>query len=160
MSVRELVIHPSEILSTPARVLTDEEFANGFARTVAADLLETMEHVDGRNGLRCLGLAAPQIGYPVAMFRLAQWPGVFANPEIEYVLGAPIIGRESCLSLPGFAAMVGRAAKIKLRYRTVEGEQRATKMRDADARAAQHEFDHLHGVLIVNRMEKNQPVAI
>jgi peptide deformylase len=46
---------------------------------------------------------------------------------------------------------VERAEKIKLRYRTLTGEERATKMRDRDARAAQHEYDHLNGVTIIQR---------
>lgn len=144
---------PDPILTRPCRAATDDEFRDGTVDGIARELAETMEALERNTGRRAAGLAAPQIGYSLRVFRLAQWPGAFVNPEIEYVVGRPVEETEGCFSLPGVELVVARAAKIRLRYMTVGGEPRATKMRDRDARAAQHEYDHLDGILITTRAD-------
>lgn len=153
MSVQGIRTHPDAILYRAAREATADDFQDSYVRTVAQDLADTMEALEERTGRRPLGLAAPQIGHGIRIFRLAQWPGAFVNPELECVLGRPVWETEACYSLPGVELVVGRAAKIRLRYFTISGEERATKMRDRDARAAQHEYDHLNGVTILQRAD-------
>lgn len=153
VTVQAVRVFPDPILEQICRPAVERDFETGFVAQVAQDLADTMAWLDEHSGLRCAGLAAPQIGYDLRVFRLAQWPGAFVNPELEYVVGKPVTDIEGCFSLPGLQLQVGRAAKIRLRYLTVTGEERATKMRDRDARAAQHEYDHLDGITIVQRAD-------
>lgn len=153
MTVQGVRTHSDAILYRTCRPAGPEDFADGFVAAVAQDLADTMEALERNTGFRAAGLAAPQIGYDIRIFRLAQWPGAFVNPDLEYELGKPVSEEEGCFSLPGVRMVVARAAKIKLRYLTVEGEERARKMRDRDARAAQHEHDHLEGITIVQRAD-------
>lgn len=143
---------PAAVLTTRAAEVTAEQFADGTVARVVAELEATMAAFEERTGQRALGMAAPQIGHSLRIFKQALWPGAFVNPTLDYGGGSDgPMAEEECMSLPGVRVMVGRAVKIKLRYLNAVGEERATKMRDKDARVAQHEYDHLNGVLITTR---------
>ncbi len=122
-----------------------------LAQRVAEDLVDTMRSLP-----RCWGLAAPQIGEPVrlAVVDVAAHPAAAAHngllllsaPEILEATGKEV-GREGCQSLPGVLADVARARRIHIR--TGSGEAWCSGI---EARAFQHELDHLDGVLILDRV--------
>jgi peptide deformylase len=97
-----------------------------------------------------LGLAAPQVGLDARVFVMRGWPDPFVNPELVDASRECDVMVERCLSLPGVARPVQRSKKIRLRAQRPTGEWRTFKLRGADARVAQHELDHLDGVLIVD----------
>jgi peptide deformylase len=122
------------------------------AARLVADLVDTM-----RAQPRCVGLAAPQIGEPlrVAVVDCSGHPAAAAhngllalvNPEIVEGAGSEI-GREGCQSLPQYLVDVKRRRRIVVRS---EWTPRLAWCAGIEARAVQHELDHLDGVLILDR---------
>jgi len=123
-------------------------------RKLAADMGETMRAASG------LGLAAPQVGVSRQMF-VIDW-GVFEevggevvayiNPEIVEKAGHNISKQEGCLSIPKVFADVTRPDKVMVRYMNLEGETVEETLIGMPARVFQHELDHLHGVLFIDRV--------
>ena len=138
--IRDVLLHPHPLL-TEAAAPADPE----TAARVAKDLLDTM-----RSFGHCVGIAAPQIGEPVRVAVVdvtghrkattSHGELVLVNPVIVDAAGAEV-GREGCLSIPELTGNVRRATAI-----TVEAE-------GFEARALQHEIDHLDGLLFLDRVE-------
>lgn len=122
------------------------------ALSIAEDLIDTM-----RAHERCVGLAAPQIGEPVRVavvdvsgHRLtssAHGLIVLANPRLLELAGQHV-AREGCLSIPDITADVTRAERIVFSPR----EACTLWSEGFEARAIQHELDHLDGILILDRV--------
>jgi peptide deformylase len=121
------------------------------AERVAADLVDTMRALP-----RCVGLAAPQIGVPlrVAVVDCSRHPAAGAHngllmlcdPRILQAAGREL-GREGCQSLPWYTVDVVRSRRIVL-----EPEPGGLVWASGfEARAIQHEIDHLDGILILDR---------
>ena len=112
-------------------------------------------------GPSACGIAAPQVGRfqrivivdvsnmkkPVANHGHL----IMINPEIIEHDGM-VMGREGCLSVPEFTGNVMRAEKIKLQFQNPQGETIQFETADFEARAIQHEMDHLDGVLFLDRL--------
>lgn len=145
---------PDPVLSTPA----------GEADPLAPEVVEIGHHLVAtmRASAGCVGLAAPQVGVPIRLFCLdvgghpktRSYAGlvVLANPEV--VLAAePHRAREGCLSVPDLTGDVVRAARIVVAG-VVPGSGRSVSYAaDAfEARAFQHEIDHLDGLLFLDRV--------
>ena len=145
--VREVLRHPHPLLTRVAEPADPE-----VAARVAADLLDTM-----RSFPRCVGVAAPQIGelVRVAVVDCSQHPKA-AEHHGELILVNPVIvarsggevGREGCLSIPELTANVRRATAV-----TVEAAGLRVEATGFEARALQHEIDHLDGLLFLDRVE-------
>ena len=110
----------------------------------------------------CAGLSAPQIGIKQRAFIANLFPGVyvFINPTIS-LSGHTCPSTEGCLSLPGIRRTVARNFSVKIdaelivkiikqKIHQVEGPMSLT---DLDAFIVQHEYDHLEGVLMIDRLE-------
>jgi len=107
-----------------------------------------------------LGLAAPQVGVSRQMF-VIDW-GVFdeaggdvvayVNPEIIEKAGHNVSKQEGCLSIPKVFADVVRPDKVMVRYQNLEGKTVEETLLGMPARVFQHELDHLHGVLFIDRV--------
>ena len=105
---------------------------------------------------RGVGLAAPQVGENIRMFVMNHTgetsdDRVYVNPELTEAEGTDE-AEEGCLSLPGINAKVIRDKSMKMRAQDLEGnwfEETASGYR---ARVWQHEFDHLNGTMIIDRM--------
>ena len=76
---------------------------------------------------------------------------IMINPEITAWEGMGM-GREGCLSVPDFTGNVIRAEKIKLSYMDETGKQHKIESTGFEARAVQHEMDHLDGLLFLDRL--------
>lgn len=155
MTIRRIVITGEPVLHSKAQEVKvfDEEL-----RALVADMYDTMDKAPG------VGLAAPQIGVPLRVF-VYDWTeedgtelrGVVINPVLK--LGAissePAdweTEQEGCLSVPGERFPLKRAETVTLTG--VDLEQNAVHFEAAGwlARIFQHEFDHLDGVLYVDRL--------
>ncbi|MGN1125093.1 MAG: peptide deformylase [Candidatus Gastranaerophilaceae bacterium] len=132
---------------------------------LVTDLLETMY---AKNGV---GLAAPQIGESYRVFVIDVSgpneplnPIVFINPKIIKKSGATI-SREGCLSFPEAFTDVKRYANVMIKAMDRKGRSFVLEAKDGTllARAIQHEFDHLDGILFVdhsiNRFETEEVLA-
>lgn len=129
-------------------------------RQLAADMVQTMYAADG------VGLAAQQIGKPILLTVIdvtaSEQPWTIAPPlPMPLVLVNPAItksegeqtGSEGCLSIPEVSAQIRRAAKVTVHARDLAGNELHFEATGLLARAAQHEIDHLHGILFVDRMD-------
>ncbi|MES9939316.1 MAG: peptide deformylase [Candidatus Thiodiazotropha sp. 6PLUC2] len=112
-------------------------------------------------GPAAVGIAAPQVGRAQRIIIIdcsttrKPVPNhgrlVLVNPEITEWDGFEL-GREGCLSVPDYTGNVIRAERIKLHALTPEGEALEFEMEGYEARALQHEVDHLDGILFIDRL--------
>ena len=117
-----------------------------------------------------VGIAAPQVYEPVAIFIVASRPTprypdaplmepeVVINPEILERSDEVVKGWEGCLSIPGIRGEVRRHRHIRVRYQTVAGPVVETRFSDFVARIVQHEDDHLRGIVFLDRLESTRDV--
>lgn len=148
-----------EILKLPdARLKQVSEPVEAFdadLRSFIADLEETR-----LDGPAAVGIAAPQVGRPqriviVDVSGRKKTPShghlVLINPEIVHWEGYAM-GREGCLSVPDYTGNVIRATQIRLKAQDQDGQTHDYDMEGFEARAVQHEIDHLDGLLFVDRV--------
>jgi peptide deformylase len=153
VAVRPVVRYPDPVLKRPAAPVG--EVADDLW-SLADDLVETM-----RAGPATVGLAAPQIAVPLRAFcldvgghrRAASSHGlvVLFDPEVLLAEGQDVL-REGCLSVPDLTANVRRATRVVVRGMDADGGERVYEMEGFEARALQHELDHLDGMLILDRV--------
>src|SRR4051812_32076678 len=105
-----------------------------------------------------LGLAGPQVVYPFQVFVMNLEPedkskqAVFINPVI-IERKSTVEGEEGCLSFPGLYQRVRRAKTVRYRAYDLKGDLiEGTTGSDLEARVWQHEVDHLHGELFIDKM--------
>jgi len=118
--------------------------------TLIDNMFDTMYEEDG------VGLAAPQVGIlkRIAVVDIREGNKItLINPEIIEEEGKAIM-EEGCLSIPGETGDVIRAEKIKVRTLNKEGKEIEFEAEGFEARAIQHEIDHLDGVLFVDKIVK------
>ncbi len=152
----KIVRYPAPVLrqvAEPVSAVDDD------VKAVASRMIELMHEAKG------VGLAAPQVGLPWRMF-VANWtaqPGedhAFINPELLDPSRETGPHDEGCLSIPDVTAEITRPLGITIRATDLDG--RAFTMTDTGTLAArvwQHEFDHLEGVLILDRMTRLDKMA-
>ncbi len=152
--VLPVITAPADVLSTYCEQVDPR---SGIVIQLAADLLATMEVSPG-----CVGLAANQVGMPFQVFSLdvSQHPKartchgrfVLVNPTIESS-SRNEKAREGCMSVPDFTGDVKRATRIVVRGLLPKTGEETTIETDAfEARALQHEIDHLHGLVFLDRV--------
>ena len=156
--IRPIVLWPDPVLTQKCalvREIDDEIIA------LCDDLLDTMYAAPGR------GLAAPQIGALRRVFVMdTTWregdhsPRVFINPEISDPSERRVTGPEGCLSIPGVTTDVERADSITLRWTALDGSLFVERLTGFDAVCAQHEFDHLEGLVTFDRLPADQRQSI
>jgi peptide deformylase len=147
--VREILIWPDPILKKKAASVAK---VDASTRELINDMFETMYAADG------VGLAAPQVGVLQRVIVLDTTPRqpeskpiAMVNPEIIAMEGETTY-TEGCLSLPGEAEDVERAAKVTVRFLSPEGEPQELACEGLLAIAVQHETDHLDGTVFVDHI--------
>ena len=107
-----------------------------------------------------VGLAAPQLGISQRLLIYRVGPDapviVLANPELEWASAESEVGEEGCLSIPGVLVDVDRHVHVRVRGLDEEGERRTVEASGLEARVIQHEMDHLDGVLILERTNRDE----
>lgn len=104
-----------------------------------------------------LGLAAPQIGVQKQIFvwEIDDEPMTIINPEIVESRGEWVYD-EGCLSIPGLYVEIVRPKEVLMKGWTLDGDEIEIEADEIMARLFQHEIDHLHGVLMFDRMTPEQ----
>lgn len=147
MAVQPLCVAPHPALRMKT---TRVESFTKETQWLARDLIDTMYAHDG------IGLAAPQIGRNVELFvaNPSQERGrelVIANPVFDDVRGRAAVV-EGCLSVPKVWERVKRAAHVRLSGQDVHGQPVTVEAEGLLAIVLQHEVDHLHGRLFIDRL--------
>ena len=150
-----VVIWPADVLTTPAREVAT---IDPWLQAVAEKMKALMQEHKG------VGLAAPQVGIGLRMFVMsetgkAQEASVWINPTLNDSADE-LISEEGCLSLPEIRGDVARAKEITLRGMNLQGQWVEARLGDFPARIAQHESDHLAGILILDRFSSVQKIAL
>jgi peptide deformylase len=154
----QIIRYPHPTLRHTSRPLRR---VDGELRKIIREMFELMYAEKG------IGLAANQVDLPYRFFII----NVTADPEAkdeEYVFINPVItrrsgnaeGEEGCLSLPEIYAPVRRPEKITITAYNLAGEEVSYDLNGLYARAAQHEADHLDGVLFIDRLSPSSTLAI
>jgi peptide deformylase len=106
------------------------------------------------------GLAATQLGVMQRAFVYRAEPdapiGVLVNPALEWTGEERELGEEGCLSIPGVWVEVERPAQVRMHGYDARGNERRIEAEGMEARVLQHELDHLDGVLMLDRIDKEQ----
>ncbi|MSQ93882.1 MAG: peptide deformylase [Gemmataceae bacterium] len=147
---RKIVHYPHPALRHKAQPVTSID------KELHLQIGEMMELMYQANGL---GLAAPQVALPFQLLVMnitgdpdkPECEEVFLNPQIVEKKGV-MLGEEGCLSFPGLYQDVRRAETIKVHAYDLKGKLVEKVASDLEARAWQHELDHLNGVLFIDMM--------
>lgn len=145
----ELVDQNDKILREPTTPFPFEGRGED-ARRLAEDLANKMIELGG------VGLAAPQVGIPLSVFVVGDPTNkdsimAFFNPMIVDTTIDQTYLEEGCLSFPGLYINIKRPTGIRLRFTDLYNETTTTKYSGFTARAIQHEYDHLQGVIFKDK---------
>lgn len=168
--ILEITQHDHPALRTKGRRV--DKLDENFHRLVA-DMIETMREAGG------IGLAAQQVGLPLQLFVLevpqmkdrpsamriagknvdfeALMPLVVVNPTIT-MRGSVRLEGEGCLSFPGLRGDVPRPLSVRVEATGADGSPLEFEADGLLARAIQHEYDHLQGILFIDRMSPEDRV--
>lgn len=161
MSILKVARMGHPVLRQRTRALEKSDIRNASVQKFMDDMIDTMYEYHG------VGLAAPQVHEGLAIFvaMLDEEPSdtteatVFVNPVIEPVGETLVEGWEGCLSIPDIRGMVPRHQQIRLKALDRQGKAVELALKGFPARVAQHETDHLNGVLFFDRMTSMQSLT-
>ncbi len=147
MAILTLVKLPDASLKKKAVPVNPQEIPTRAFQKFLDDMIQTMHEANG------IGLAAVQVGDPRDMAIVDTKDGevVLINPVILRYGLRKEIGEEGCLSVPHTWAHVKRSKYVRCCALDRDGRMQDIKAKGLFARVIQHEYDHLQGVLIVDR---------
>lgn len=152
MAILPITIYGDKILS---KIVDKVKAVDDELIVEIRDMFDTMRKADG------VGLAANQVGLNKSFFIIDLQPVegyenskplVFINPEILLYSDEEVIIDEGCLSLPNLRAEVSRPEAIKIKYLNTDEEEVELEADDFLARVILHEYDHLIGKTIPDRL--------
>ena len=157
MSILKVARMGHPVLRKPARSVEAAEIKSPAFQKLVDDMIETMREYDG------IGLAAPQVheGVRLAIIGIQDGRGEdrsirvlpVVNPEVTPVGKETEEDWEGCLSLPNLRGRVVRPRRVQVRALDRRGNKIDIDLAGYPARVAQHEIDHLDGVLFIDRMK-------
>lgn len=156
------MIYPIVIYGHPVLKKVAEDIDKDYPdlKQFIDDMFESMYVSDG------LGLAAPQLGKSIRIFvidgepvaedapEMAGFKKAFINAHITERSGEKVIMSEGCLSIPNLHEDVSRESKIRIEYYDENWEFHDEEYEGYKARVIQHEYDHLDGILYVDRVSQ------
>jgi peptide deformylase len=161
MSILKVARMGHPVLRERARPVDTSELKDPLFQKLIDDMVETMHEYHG------VGLAAPQVHEGLRLFVAVLDDDPDSESEATVIINPDIIpnasdkreGWEGCLSIPDIRGMVPRFTDITLLALDRHGKQIELKLKDFSARVAQHETDHLDGVLFFDRMTSMQSLT-
>ncbi len=156
MAVQPIVRLGHPALRTPAAPVDPAEIGTPQFQALVDDMLETMHGAEG------IGLAATQLGLDAQLF-VYQLPAgaarTLVNPMVDPDPGELVYDWEGCLSIPDLRGLVPRHPAVHVRGLDRDGAPVSYRAEALEARVVQHEFDHLNGVVFLDRMRDLQSLA-
>jgi len=158
VTIRRITEIGNPVLRMTSMPVAEEDFGTDPLLGFAQDLVDTMRDYDG------VGIAAPQVGVPARIFVIEVRAAddargaepfpltVVANPVLELLEEPTHPGWEGCLSVDGLRGVVPRARHARLTGRSVSGAPVDLELVGFPAVVAQHEHDHLDGLVYLDRM--------
>jgi peptide deformylase len=161
MSILKVARMGHPVLRERARPVDTSEIKDPLFQKLIDDMVETMHEYHG------VGLAAPQVHEGVRLFVAVLDDDPDSESEATVIINPDIIpnasdkreGWEGCLSIPDIRGMVPRFTDITVLALDRHGKKIELKLKDFSARVAQHETDHLDGVLFFDRMTSMQSLT-
>ena len=161
MSILKVARMGHPVLRQRGRALEKSDLKSPHIQQLIDDMIDTMREYSG------VGLAAPQVHESLRLFvgMLEEDPDersgakVIVNPEIVPNSTNRAEGWEGCLSIPDIRGLVPRFTDITVRGLDRDGRLVELRLKDFAARVAQHETDHLDGVLFFDRMTSLQSLT-
>ena len=151
------------ILRQRAEDVPVEEIASPAFQQFLQDMRDTLEEQGG------IGLAAPQVfaGRRVFLAGILPPPVLDGDPEIETFINPRLLGVseehaekwEGCLSFPELLVLVPRPCAVRLEYWNAHGDWCVVDLADFPARVVQHEYDHLEGILTLDRARSSRHIV-
>ena len=154
MAVRPILRLGHPVLRSPTDRVDPERLDDPEIQELIDDLIETLRDSGG------VGLAAPQVGAPLQIFvyeSLAEDRDpvplrVLVNPMVEPHARELVYDWEGCLSIPGMRGLVPRYPEVHIEALDRRGGPVSLRAEGFEARIVQHEYDHLNGVVYLDRM--------
>ncbi|MDI9817948.1 MULTISPECIES: peptide deformylase [unclassified Legionella] len=158
MEKNKIILLGNPFLRQRSQPILEEEFGTPELKQLEQELFEMMQAENG------LGLAAPQIGiskraivfgmekHPVHTFLPAIPFTVLFNPSYEPISAECVEDYEGCLSVGALRGKVSRYKHIRYRGYNVNGQLIEREVSDLHARVLQHEYDHLEGVIFLDKV--------
>lgn len=149
-----IVIYGAPVLRQSAFDIHQEDLPD----QISGNLFDTLKRAEG------IGLAAPQIGLTKRIFVIDTTPlvddegefkpleKVYLNPRILHSDDTLSSYNEGCLSIPGIFRELNRPEKIHVTYQNIAFETIEEELSGLEARIFQHEYDHLDGILFIDRL--------
>lgn len=161
MSILKVARMGHPVLRQKGRPLDKQELKDSAVQKLIDDMIDTMHEYHG------IGLAAPQVHEDIRVFvaLLEEDPGpdseaiALVNPEIIPQGTDTEEGWEGCLSIPDIRGRVPRFKDVRVRALDRQGKAVELRLKDFAARVAQHETDHLDGILFFDRMTSMHSLA-
>lgn len=150
MAIRKVARMGHPVLRQVADPVPPDEIGSAVVQDLIDDLLETVDEYDGA------GLAAPQVHAPVRVVVLALDEAgmrTWINPVLTPLTDEHVVTVEGCLSVPGLRGRVARPSAVRVQALDRHGQPVDLELRGFPAVVAQHECDHLDGVLYVDKAE-------
>ena len=149
MAVRDIVIWPNKVLTTPSKPVTD--FGPELAKLIE-DMHESMVKAEG------IGIAAPQVGVSLHLAIVGREDGTWFEIANAQILekSEPIKLNEGCLSVPQEYDDVQRFKKIRVKYQDKTGQWHEDEAEGRLAHVFQHEIDHLNGTVFVDHISNTR----
>ena len=148
--------YPNPSLRAENAECTEEELKDGTISKIAKEMFLVMYAAEG------VGLAAPQVGINKKLMVYNEsgdkkkWLDeiVMVNPKIVEFSEAKDVEIEGCLSFPNMNGKVERSKWIKVEAQNLKGKKIKKKFKGWEARIFQHEYDHLDGVVYIDRLDE------
>jgi peptide deformylase len=161
MSILKVAHMGHPVLRARARPIEKSQLRDPLVQKLIDDMIETMHEYHG------VGLAGPQVheGLRIFVALLDEDPGpdseavALINPEIVPQTGVTEEGWEGCLSIPDIRGKVPRYTDIIVNALDRKGRAIELRLKNFSARVAQHETDHLDGVLFFDRMKSLESLS-
>ncbi|MDR0390024.1 MAG: peptide deformylase [Spirochaetaceae bacterium] len=144
----EILLLGNELLRQKAEAVAE---INEDIAKLAADMIEAMHEGKG------VGLAGPQVGVMKRIFVMhaeGDIPRVFINPSIVGTSEEQVTYEEGCLSIPGMYTNVKRPGAVRVQAWNEKGRRFILDAEGLVARIIQHEYDHLEGILFIDRISE------